>query len=216
MSNLEPCYKYLNILLNDIKPKKILYIGKIFGEYFLTPEKTPCIVGSEVTNYIIKEEPLENIEVLEFDNFVKTHSITNIIHLTFQEFKLIESFEEYDFVFVDTVNYYDILRHILNFSNYKVGVKLFFHDVCPCKEFFTYTQKIRYSNEIWIGETFLAFYNFYKKNPDNVKIYRDEIYTGFGIVIFEKNLNKIDSNLYDKKNVLEDLVSNEKFKFLNF
>ena len=78
---LKLCYEHLNNLLNKIKPKNILYVGKIFGEYFLTPDKTPYIDDDNVviTTYIIKEEPLYKEELIEFNNFINIHQKNTIM-----------------------------------------------------------------------------------------------------------------------------------------
>jgi hypothetical protein len=171
---LKDCYESLNTVLDMIKPKKILYIGKVFGEFFLSSELNN-LSSYELEVYIISEPPLRELE-----------KNIDIECLNFEDFKFLFETKDlsiYDFVMVDTVHYIEYLDYILKFivPKLRMDILIFFHDAYPTGFYQEFIFDIRNEPISWVGKTYISLYNFYINNPNNTFII-DDSYVGYAFI----------------------------------
>jgi len=184
-------YNTLNCILNECKPQKILYIGKIFGEYYMNDKKIDHFKNKlNITNYIIKETLLEKYEKKQKDFF---ESISGkYYYLTFDEFFEADIGSDYDLIFIDTVQYKEETNKIIKNTVTK-GKLIILHDAFPVIN--EYLFKIRTKPVAWCGETYISIFNFYINNKDVCTIVDDD-YVGYCIIKPGKVLN-LDYSLVD-------------------
>jgi len=184
-------YSSLNYIFDKNNPQKILYIGKIFGEYYMNDKRINHFQNSnlDITNYIIKEPTLIKYKNENF--FEKI--IGKYDYLTFEEFFKKELDNDYDLIFMDTVQYKEETNKIIKNIVTK-GKLIILHDAFPViKE---YLFKIRTKPVGWCGETYISIFNFYINNKNTCYIVNDG-HVGY-CFIKPNNLNlNLDYDLID-------------------
>lgn len=200
---LDQFYFTINSILDRIKPKNILYIGKIFGEYFIG-NRMNKIVEYNIKSYIISEPLLINSEQQKIESFKRRYSSHNIEYLSFDDFTQLDfsNFEMYDIIIIDTVHYYNYINYIISqFNKLKPNIPILFHDTNPPKKL---CFELRQVNCSWCGETCLSFFNLLQNNRDKV-FNIDDHYVGYGVVkTGDLNLDYMSNDI---KPLHENLIS---------
>ena len=184
-------YSSLNYIFDKNKPQKILYIGKIFGEYYMNDKKINHFknLNLDITNYIIKEPILINYD---YKNFFKT-IVGKYDYLTFEEFFKKELDNDYDLIFIDTVQYKEETNKVIKNTVTK-GKLIILHDAFPViKE---YVFKIRTKPVAWCGETYISIFNLYINNKNTCYIV-DDNYVGYCFIKPNKSGMNLDYDLVD-------------------
>lgn len=186
MEEFNDIYETINLLINkelELRPRlKVLSISKIFGEFFPS-NRINHFDRLDIDDYSILEPNLEeNIQIYK----AKTSRLESTKILTFEEFqKLFNniSLTNYDIVICDTVHYFEIGNYILQniIPKLRTGTYYITHDVLPQEEHLSYIFDKRNTNCLWVGNTFMCFYNFYINNKSNTYIIKDR-FTGYGVI----------------------------------
>jgi hypothetical protein len=202
---LENFYKSINFYLESEKPQKLLYIGKIYGEYFFAQKNIAYFNNTDnklnITNIIIKEDLLksyeDNIKNTFFNGIIGTYQ-----YLSFTEaYNIIsENKDYYDMIFIDTVHYKEyidmILKKLCNMCKF-----ILMHDAVPLNK--NYICDIRNTPIPWCGTTYIATWNLHLHNPNNVYIVNDN-FVGY---CFIKTNNSMILNYNVKNYELDEIIN---------
>ena len=167
---MEKFQKSLGLFFEQYQPRDILYIGKIFGEYY--PRLVPTNSSMTWTNLFLREPSLRAQEdaALPFSNIQGTFHMTDTLDEAIQ---VISSLSSFDLVLMDTVHDMEYIRTILaTLVDRSLAPYLILHDAVP--HFKEWTTPSRSCGKIpWCGETYKAIFEFHLRYPETTRIVRD-------------------------------------------
>lgn len=186
MSCVDKYKQALNLFYSNIKPKRILYIGKVCGIRWTDNYFSDYIYQDDVmlTSIILKDDHMAN-EEKQLSCFLKKTKGDNI-YCTLSEFcENIRLYQDFDFVLVDTIHSFSLLDLILKIFSKNSQVKyMSFHDAFPVKHYLNENTLLvtkKNHNDIWCGRTPFVLYNYYLNNPTTTYLIDDD-FVGYAFV----------------------------------
>lgn len=167
---MEKFQKSLCLFFEQYQPQTILYIGKVFGEYY--PCLVPCKRPIKWTNLYLREPRLrvQEDKAMPLKNILGTFHMAETLEEALQK---ISTYPSYDLVLMDTVHLLEYIEAILDaLVQHSTAPYLILHDAAPHHE--QWTTPSRSSEKVpWCGETYKAVNQFHGRYPGTTRIVRD-------------------------------------------
>jgi hypothetical protein len=160
----------LSLFLEQYKPRTILYIGKIFGEYY--PELVPKDRGVHFTNLFLREPGLRSQE----ESAPRYYTVVGPFHMAEsldEALQVLSGYPSFDLILIDTVHKKEYIDAILHgIVKQSLAPYLILHDAVPHED--EWTVPSRSCGRIpWCGETYAAVYQFHREYPGTTRMVRD-------------------------------------------
>ena len=175
-------YSSINLVVNKLQPKKILFLAKAVCEEWLLPGMLTYSDNIHVDYILIQEDQIINLEC-EFKDSKEYNFPYH--YVSFDEFKDFSFLDSYDFIIMDTVHYKDYMDYIFKNIIPLCNGYVLLHDTLPQSEG-SLTIPRRSDTSPWVGQTYISFHNFYLSNK-NISHNFDDGYVGYGLIDCSKN-----------------------------
>jgi len=171
----------LRLFCEQYKPRTLLYVGKVFGEYY--PTSLPSIDTIKVTNLFIREPLLQNQEEKELPGLPSRVCGSFCFCETFEEAltKIREFPGPFDLILMDTVHFQEYVTVLLD-TMVKISLApyLVLHDAMPAFDKWCIPER-HHGCMPWCGTTHVAIYHFLQQYPGTTHIVRDD-HAGYAFI----------------------------------
>ena len=134
-------------------------------------------------------------------------------YVSFEEFKAFSFSDSYDLIVMDPVHYKEYMdytfKHIIPLCS---GYVLLHDTLPPCEGYLTKSR--RTDSGLWVGQTYISFFNFYLANKA-ISFNFDDGYVGYGFIDCTKkniNVDYDDSILWSLDDIKKLATPHQKFK----
>jgi len=205
----EKFYSSINLVINDLQPKKILFLAKAVCEEWLLPSMLTYSDDIHIDYILIQED-----EIFDLECKIKDGKKYNFPYhyVSFDEFKTFSFLDSYDFIIMDTVHYKDYMDYIFKNIIPLCNGYVLLHDTLPQSEG-DMTVPRRSGSGPWVGQTYISFHNFHLANKD-ISYNFDDGYVGYGLIDCTKNNFNVDyddSIIWSLDEIKHDATPHEQF-----
>ncbi len=192
--NTEDFYSSIRLVIETVKPKKILFLSKAVCEQWLLPDMLTYANDIHVDYISLQEAEILHIECKIMES--TTYPFPNH-YVSFDELKKFSFLESYDFIIMDTVHYKEYMDYIFKNIIPLCNGFVLLHDTLPQSEG-ALTVARRTDDRAWTGQTYISFHNFCLANKGIAKNFEDS-YVGYGLIDCRNgvNIDYDDSKLWD-------------------